>query len=66
MDCKHWKELDNDVEYCKAKWKRCSCSGTRKQCDYPRYFNAMPKQIAKYEAQDSAERTKAQVELYEI
>ena len=39
--CRHWIELD-DVnglfEYCRGRGRRCTCSGTINQCDYPEYF----------------------------
>lgn len=36
--CNGWSEVDDDVEYCRNKQSKCTCSGEEAQCNYPRYF----------------------------
>jgi hypothetical protein len=41
--CIYWKELDDErgdsVEFCRAVYRKCYCSGAVEQCDFLNYYN---------------------------
>lgn len=61
-NCIHWKELDNDsgeFEYCRGKKSKCSCAGSKKQCDFPKYYNKI--NLDDVRKEDAIERCLAEV-----
>lgn len=67
MFCKYWRELDDNsgmTEWCGAREFSCACSGQKRNCRYPSYFNATEQKIKWLKSRESLDRAEAAIEPF--